>query len=76
MHRLDREIEPLRRRVGLGRIDDLGLAEHGRVALDQERRAGAAIDEDAVAEPQALARLQFKFESHQSRITIAHPWEG
>jgi len=58
IHGLDTEIEPLGGRVGGLSRHGVSLAEDRRLAIDQEGRAGAGIDDDAFADDDTLERLQ------------------
>src|SRR3981189_778234 len=50
VHHLNAEIEPLDRRVGGLRRHGVLLAKDRRLAVDQERGAGAGIDDDGFAD--------------------------
>src|SRR6266702_2244520 len=64
VHQLDREIDAFGRRVGALRGQDVLLAEDRRAALDQQPGPLVGVGDDAVAEDDALARLELDLQGH------------
>src|SRR6266852_6627206 len=65
IHHLNAEIEPLDRGVGGLRGHGILLAKDRRLAVDQERGAGAGIDDDGFADDDPLKRLQLDSQRHR-----------
>src|SRR5690554_428630 len=73
IHHLDKQVEALAGRVGVGGAENVLLAEDRRVALDEEARALVVVGDDAVAENEAFAGLEFDLESHVRAVLGENP---
>lgn len=69
IHQLDRQIDPLRRRVGGFRRVDVFLTQERFLALDEDMRAVISIGDDRGADDESFAGAEFNLESH--RVTVA-----
>ena len=71
VHQLHRQINPLRRRVGLIHGQDILLAQDRRVTLDFQPASPIMIGDDAFAENDAFARLEFDHQRHEPALRFS-----
>jgi len=65
VHQLHRQIDELRRRIGVFRGHDVFFAQdRDVVAVDQEPRALIGVGDHAGADDDSLVRLEFDFQGH------------
>ena len=71
VHQLHRQIDSFGRRVGLIHSQDILLAQDRRVAFDLQAAPPIMIGDDAFAENDAFARLEFDHQRHEPALRFS-----
>ncbi len=64
IHRLDRKVDPLARRVGILRHEDFLFPQDRRFAFNEQTGALGSVGDHGISENEAFAGFEFNLECH------------